>query len=189
MNISVLSQIDITPNEGLVLEQLYSYGVLTALDVAQKLHITKNSALFLLKSLENKRYVEKRTRNNIFLFQARDPNTLLDAYKAKVTELSEKEDEFTQVIGAFKSIQNYDTLKKCHYYDDAGSIKRLHASLLDGVQTGRIERSYTEKNDLEIYRTKDYVFLLSLKENFALRIQPAADYDKIVQLFKLLLLS
>jgi hypothetical protein len=28
-----------------------------------------------------------------------------------------------------------------------------------------------------------------LKENFALRIQPAADYDKIVQLFKLLLLS
>lgn len=178
------STLGLTNNEVLVLEKLYSYGVLTALELSDCTEIGKNTVLYVLKQLESKNLVQKRTRNNSFLFQARSPEVIMEMFEDKLRVLNEKRDDVKKLVTKFKESQNYDSLKKILYYDDEKSIKRLRASLIDAVQTGRMRRTLPNQHSVEVFENSDSVYVLNRKKLIAVRIQPAIDFEKILKLFK-----
>lgn len=178
------STLGLSKNEILVLEKLYAHGVLTAYELSDYTKIGKNTVLYILKRLESKNLVQKRTRNNSFLFQARSPDVLLEMYNSKVMKYKEKASELKEVVEKLKDIQNYDSLKKIFYYDDEKSIKRLRAGLIDAVQTGRMKRILPNGYGVEIFSNDDNVYIVNRNKLIAVRVQPANDFDKILKLFK-----
>ncbi|HOU75816.1 MAG TPA: helix-turn-helix domain-containing protein [Candidatus Dojkabacteria bacterium] len=176
--------IGLTKNEVIILEKLYYYGVLTALELSEYTKLGKNTVLFILKNLENKRLVHKRTRNNSFLFQACSPDILLESYNSRVNLLKEQGTELKKLVANLKDVQNYDSLKKLIFYDDSRSIKRLRSGLIDGVQTGRFKRTLPNENGVEVFKNESAVYIINMNKLLAIKIQPAEDFSKIVELFK-----
>lgn len=178
------SILNLTKNELNILEILYSYGVLTTFEISEYTKLGKNTVLYILKRLEEKNLVQKRTRNNTFLFQARSPDILLEQYNDKMAFLKEKGKELAKYIYHLKDVQNYESLKKISYYDDEKSIKRLRASLIDAVQTGRMKRNLPNEYGVEIFENEYAIYIMNVKKCIAVKIQPTEDFLKLKELFE-----
>ncbi len=183
MNTEILQKACFTANEADILICLYTYGVQSAQQVAEQLKISKSSSLFVLKQLVEKGYVEKRSRYNTFLFQAKSPDIILRKIEKEIIKLEKRKEELEPLVDDLKRLRDYESGKKVFYYDNETAIKRLRSGLIDAAQIGTAKRTFNELTNVEKFEADRYVFLLSTKNNFAIRIEPKQDFEKLEKLF------
>lgn len=183
MNTESLQKAGFTANEADILICLYTYGVQSAQQVAEQLKISKSSSLFVLKQLVEKGYVEKRSRYNTFLFQAKSPDIILRKIDKNILTLEKQREELEPIIDDLKRLRDYESGKKIYYYDNETSIKRLRSGLIDAAQIGTAKRTFNELTNVERFEGDRYDFLLSTTDNFAIRIEPKQDFERLKKLF------
>lgn len=184
MRKELLKKVGFTDNEVDVLVCLYTYGVQTAQQVAEQLSISKSSSLFILKQLVRKGFVEKRSRYNTFLFQAKSPDLVLQKLDNNILSLKKKREDLELLVDDLKRLRDYESGKRIYYYDDEVSVKRLRSGLIDAAQLGAAKRTVKSSTSVEKFEGDRYVYLISMNDNFAIRIEPKADFDNLELLFK-----
>ena len=173
-----------TSKESVVIFVLYKHGLMTALEICKRTKIAKVSVLFILKKLYTDGLVERMRRDNTFVFSARTPSVLSQRLEADSQTLSRKKDLLNSAINELQILQDYEANHSFQYYNDIDHVKRLRAGLVDMLNLGSslIKKS---KQDIEYFENDEYIYLISLKKQFAIKIAPKEDFLKLLEICKL----
>ena len=172
-----------TGNEAVILYCLYKFGLMTAREIFERTGIAKVSTLFILKKFFADGLVERMHRDNTFVFSARSPEVLSLRLEATRKTIARKQTLLNNALAELQAMQDYETDRKIQYYNDLEHIKRLRAGLVDTQTQGGLI-SWNSKNGVEYFENDEYVYLLSLKKQFAIKITPKENYLKLLDLCK-----
>ena len=135
-HIQSLEKIGLTKPEAKVYLTLIELKESQTGPLSEKSGIPSSNIYPLLKSLQDKGFVNYRLQNNIKIFMPSSPETIKEAFKEKQKSLQEEEKEIETLIKNLKSKEALsESFSKYKYYEGIRNIRSIWAGLEDELKT------------------------------------------------------
>jgi len=173
-NIKALNAIDLSDKEALTYLDLQKYGESQTGKICKRTKIPSSYIYNILTNLISKGLVNYKIINNVKVFRASDPDSLINLFDEKEKKIVDEKNKLIKLIKELKiKPKQIDRLSDYKYYEGIRGIKSLYNEIINSWNSG--DEYYIASAPLEAFTKLEGFFInivhkKRVKDNVSLKI-------------------